>query len=297
MLVELRQLEHFVAVAEERHFTRAAERVHIVQSALSSSIRALEAELGIALFLRTTRRVELTEAGRALMPEARCVLAAAEAARDAVAEVQGMRRGTVSVGIMQAHGVVDLVGLVGRFHREHPHVEVRLRQAASTVLADAVREGTLDLAFVALPDHATHGLSRTVVGAEPMDFVCSPQHRFANRTFVTLDALADEEFIDYPDEWGARAAVDIAFVSAGVRRRSSFVANDLLMMLNLAAEGFGVALIPRSMASSRADVRFIRLRKWVPIWEISVVGRPGGQTSTAARALVDAITARARRTD
>lgn len=295
--MEFRQLEHFVAVGEERHFTRAAERVHIVQSALSSSIRSLEAELGVALFLRTTRRVELTEAGRALMPEARRVLAAVEAARDAVAEVQDMLRGTLSVGIMQAHGVVDLVGLIGRFHREHPHVEVRLRQAGSTVLAEAVREGTLDLAFVALPDHATHGLSRTVVGAEPMDFVCSPRHRFSERTFVTLEALADEEFIDYPGEWGARVAVDVAFAAAGVRRRSSFVANDLLMMLNLAAEGFGVALVPRSMASFRTDVRFIRLRKWVPIWEISVVGRPGGPHSAAARALLAAITGKSERED
>jgi DNA-binding transcriptional LysR family regulator len=291
--VELRQLEHFVAVAEERHFTRAAERVHIVQSALSSSIRSLEAELGVSLFLRTTRRVELTEPGRALLPEARRVIAAVEAACDAVADVQDMLRGTLSIGIMQAHGVVDLVGLVGRFHREHPDVEVRLRQAASTVLADGVREGALDLAFVALPDHATQGLSRTVVGAEPMDFVCSPRHRFAERKFVSLEALADEDFIDYPGEWGARVAVDLAFVEAGVRRRSSFIANDLLMMLNLAAEGFGVALVPRSMASSRMDVRFIRLRQPVPIWEISVVGPPGGPASAAGRALLEAITRQA----
>jgi DNA-binding transcriptional LysR family regulator len=291
--MELRQLEHFIAVAEERHFTRAAQRVHIVQSGLSASIRSLEAELGTPLFVRTTRRVELTEAGRALLGEARRVLAAAESARDAVAGVQEMLRGTLSVGIMQAHGVVDLVGLLGRFHREHSGVEISLRQAGSSVLADAVREGSLDLAFVALPEGKMPALERMVVGAEPMDLVFSLDHPLAHRRFVRLESLRDADFIDYPGDWGARLAVDSAFAAAGVQRRSSFVANDLLMMLNLVAEGFGVALVPRSVARSRRDVSFVRVQQHVPIWEISVVGRRGGPANAAAKALLAAIVAEA----
>src|SRR5258706_2856591 len=115
--MELRQLEYFLAVGEERHFTRAAQRVHIVQSGLSASVHALERELGAPLFIRTTRHVELTEEGRALVGEARAVLAAADRARDAVAGVRGLLRGRLSVGTIQALPVVDLPELLGRFRR------------------------------------------------------------------------------------------------------------------------------------------------------------------------------------
>jgi DNA-binding transcriptional LysR family regulator len=122
--------------AEERHFTRAARRLHIVQSGLSASIRALERELDAPLFVRSTRRVELTQAGRALLPEARRTLAAATAAGDAVAAVQGLLRGTLAVGTMQIlPPAVELVAVLGRFHAEHPGVELRLRQAARILLA------------------------------------------------------------------------------------------------------------------------------------------------------------------
>ena len=128
--MELRQLEHFVAAAEEGHFSRAADRANIVQSGLSASIRALERELGTRLFDRTTRRVELTESGRALLTEARRVLGAAAAAREAVAGVEGLQRGTLSLGIMQSLGAVQLPALLARFHSSHPGVDIRLRQAS-----------------------------------------------------------------------------------------------------------------------------------------------------------------------
>jgi len=122
--MELRHLQHFLAVAEEQSFTRAAGRIHLVQSALSVSVRSLERELGARLFDRTTHSVQLTSAGEALVVEARRTLAAAEAARDAVAAVRGGVRGTVRVGIMHSLALIDLAGLLTRYHREHP--EVRL---------------------------------------------------------------------------------------------------------------------------------------------------------------------------
>src|SRR5947209_4456527 len=123
--MELRQLAHFLAVAEERHFTRAAARVHLTQSSLSSSVRALERELGGTLFNRSTRQVELTEAGRALLPAARRTLAAAEDARDAVAAIRGLVRGHLAIGAIQSISQVDLPGLIARFRRRHPAVTLR----------------------------------------------------------------------------------------------------------------------------------------------------------------------------
>src|SRR6201988_4792355 len=120
--MELRHLATFTAVAEEGSFTRAAERLHVVQSAVSAGVRTLERELGTQLFERSTHRVELTDSGRALLPEARATLAAAQAARDAVDEARGGLRGTIVLGTMQAQGMraIDFDGVLAGFRAEHP---------------------------------------------------------------------------------------------------------------------------------------------------------------------------------
>ena len=127
--MELRQLRVFVAIAEEGTFTAASDRLMLVQSAVSATIRALERELGTALFERTTRRVELTDAGKALLPEARATLEASRLAVDAVDQVKGGVRGTVSIGIMQATAsqTVSIPRLIGGFQAEHPLVTVTVR--------------------------------------------------------------------------------------------------------------------------------------------------------------------------
>src|SRR6185436_18966669 len=126
MEMTLRHLGHFVAVAEEGSFTRAAERLNIVQSAVSSTVRSLERELGVELFERTTQHVALSDAGQVLLPEARATLAAAASARDAIAELTGGLRGTLTIGTMQSLKAVDLPRLLVAFSSDHPHVELRV---------------------------------------------------------------------------------------------------------------------------------------------------------------------------
>src|ERR1700760_333234 len=120
--VKLHQLEYFVAVAEELSFTRGARRAHVVQSAVSAAITRLERELNAPLLERTRRRVSLTDAGSALLPEARATLAAAQSARDVVAAVRGGLRGSVTLGMMLSTGPVDLAAVLGGFHAAHPDV-------------------------------------------------------------------------------------------------------------------------------------------------------------------------------
>jgi DNA-binding transcriptional LysR family regulator len=169
--MELRQLMTFVAVAEEGSFTRASERLHVVQSAVSASIRKLERELDVTLFDRSTHQVRLTDAGTALMPEARRTLAAAAAAREAVDEVKGGLRGTVALGTMQAQGMhsLNVPALLRDFRVRHPGVKVTIRHAGgSSAMANQVREGRLDLAFVALPGRSWPGVTLTPLTSEPI---------------------------------------------------------------------------------------------------------------------------------
>ncbi|MEA2783544.1 MAG: hypothetical protein QOK29_5090 [Rhodospirillaceae bacterium] len=284
--MELRQLEHFVAVAEERHFTRAARRAHIVQSGLSASIRSLERDLGSPLLVRSTRRVELTAAGAAFLAEARRVLAAAEAAREAVAAVQGLLRGTLAVGIMQAHAALDLPEVLGRFHARHPGVELRLHQAASRVLVEEVRAGTLDLAVAALPGPAPAGLVRLSLGSEAMQLACAPGHRLAGRASVRLVDLREEPFVDFVPGWGVRIAVDRAFAEAGIARRVALEMNDTSTLLDLVSNGLGVAIVPPAVAARAGGVRLVPLRGRPLAWEEAVVHAAPEPVAAAARALL-----------
>ncbi|MDW5594501.1 LysR family transcriptional regulator, partial [Conexibacter stalactiti] len=171
--MELRQLACFVAVAEELSFTRAARRLHLVQSGVSASVRALERELDAALFERTTQRVALTGAGAALLPEARAALAAAQRASDAVARARGTVAGTLTIGTIQSASPLDLPAVLARFHAEHPGVTVRLRHggAGSALLLEELQAGQLDVAFVSL-ERAPAGVELVPLSVEEIVLVC-----------------------------------------------------------------------------------------------------------------------------
>ena len=173
--MELRHLQHFVAVAEDQHFTRAAERLMVSQSGLSASIRALERELQTSLFVRTTRRVTLPEAGRALLAEAERILAQVRAAHEAVAAVQGVLRGTLALGTEQCIAGVNVAELLATFRRLHPDVEIRLRQWGSAALAEEVAAGRLDLAFASFARVGTPSIDPADAIRAPSAIQCGSQ--------------------------------------------------------------------------------------------------------------------------
>lgn len=286
--VELRHLEYFVAVAEELSFTRASRRLHVVQSGVSSAIQGLERELGAALFDRDRHRVTLTEAGRALLPEARATLAAAQAAADAVAEAAAGLRGTLSIGTMISTGPVDVPALLGRFHQQHPGVLVRLRvmPGGSADLAREVASGGLDLALLSLPGEAPSGLTVRQLAHEPLLLICATRHRLAGAEAVRLGALAEEAFIDFPVGWGTRAIVDRAFAAAGIDRQVSFEVADYATAAGLVGNGLGVAFVPRSAALGLEGVARVPVKPEALNWRILVATSATRRPSAAARAFV-----------
>jgi DNA-binding transcriptional LysR family regulator len=288
--VELRHLEHFLAVAEEQSFTRAAARIHLVQSALSVSVRSLEHELGTRLFDRTTHSVQLTEEGRALVIEARRALAAVDAARDAVAAVQGGVRGTVRIGIMHSLAMIDLAALLTRYHREHPEVRLvpRPAEGGSAELTRDVADGKLDLAFAGLPAGYPKGLDVRILAAEQMLLACPPDHPLARRRRVALSELDGERFVDYPPGWGIRASVDRLFADAGLHREIAVEVGDIPTVSELVRAGFGFAFVSPSTVP---DPRRLVLRpvRPHPEFTVSLVTSTTRPPSAAARALIDLI--------
>ncbi|NKE55868.1 LysR family transcriptional regulator [Lentzea sp. PSKA42] len=285
--MELRQLEYFLAVAEECHFTRAARRMHVAQSGLSASIRALEVELGAPLFLRTTRQVELTQAGRALLPEARRALGSIESARDAVAAVQGLLRGTLSVGSLQCLHVVHLPAVLSRFHELHPGVEIRMRQSGNAELVEEVRAGRLDLAFVTRQPKIADDLRVSTLASEPLVLACAPESPFADRESVALEDLAGQPFVDFNADWGTRDEADRTLAAANVERRVTVEVNDVHSLLDFVGFGLGVALVPQSFAAKSTRAHFVGLRGDVPVAETVVV--TSNTVSAATGVLLDMV--------
>ena len=285
-LPNLESLRKFVVVAEELSFTRASRRLHVVQSGVSSAVAALERELGAALFDRDRHTVTLTEAGRALLPEARAALAAARAAADAVAEATTGLRGTLSVGMMISTGSVDVPAALGRFHESHPGVLVRLRvlPGGSAGLARAVADGTLDLALLSLSGEPPADLALRELAQEPLVLICPPGHRLADAGEVTLDALGGETFIDFPVGWGTRAVLDRAFAAAGIDRQVTFEVAYYTTAADLVANGLGVAFLPESAAAPFDGVARVPVAALA--WRIQVATAAGRRLPAAARAFL-----------
>jgi DNA-binding transcriptional LysR family regulator len=281
-----------VAVAEERHFTRAAQRLRVAQSTVSSSVRSLEREFEVPLFVRTTRRVDLTDAGAALLPEARRTLAAAEAARAEVKAVTGLLAGRVSVGTGKALHI-DVAAGLDRFAAEHPGIDVQLHQGGTLELLEAVGDGRLDFAPLGLvedlPDRTGERVQVIQVHEEPMMFACSRGHALAERSAVGVAELEGERFVDLDPDWAIRRLNDRAFSELGQPRRVAFETNDVDELLEVVGRGLGVAMIPTSACRRARGVRFLELREPAPRWRIGVAVPRGRPPAPAARALFAAL--------
>lgn len=290
--MELRQLATFIAVAEESSFTRAADRLHVVQSAVSAGVRNLEKELGAMLFDRSTHNVKLTDSGQALLPEARATLAAAQAARDAVDEARGGLRGTVVLGTMQAQGMraIDLAGVLAAFRGEHSGVEVQIRHAGgSSEMAHDVRDGRLDLAFVALPGNAPAGLELIPLAHEPIALVVPASHPLAKSTDIELAVLGDETLVDLPPGWGIRMAVDRSFAAAGVTRTITYEVNDTSTMVEFIRNGLAIGMLPRSTVETTTEIAFVPIGDHPPQFKTAIAIPANRRLSAATRAMLDTI--------
>src|SRR5579883_2650868 len=241
--MELRQLESFVAVAEEAHFTRAAARLHVAQPALSQQIRAFERELGVELFERTSRSVRLTPAGSALLPLARRALAAADDARRAAVEQSVEPAGPVRLGVTPTTGAHLLPTRLAAFARARPRVELLLREGGALALEEELANGRIDLAVITLPPHH-EGLQTATLLSEELLLAVAPDHPLAKRAEVALEELAGEPFVLYREGYGLRDAVLSACRLAGFTPRVALDGGETETVLRLCAAGLGVTLVP-----------------------------------------------------
>lgn len=251
--MELRQLEYFVAVAEERNFTRAAERVHISQSGVSAQIRQLERELGAELFDRSSRTVTLTVAGKAALEHARAALDAVGAIGRSVDEVTDLIRGRLTVGMVVGCTLTPLFEALAAFHEAHPGVEISLLEDSSDRLTEGVRTGAVDLALIGTATAAPDGLRALTIISERLVAAVPPGHPLAERRRITLSDLTAHPIVCMPPGTGLRAVFDQACAAQHLHPSIAMQAGAADAIADLAARGLGVAVLSESMAAVHRD--------------------------------------------
>lgn len=251
--MELRQLEYFVAVAEEQNFTRAADRVHISQPGVSAQIRQLERELGADLFDRSGRTATLTVAGKAALEHARSALAAADALGQAVGEVTDLIRGRLHLGMVIGCTVTPLFEALATFHRAHPGVEISLVEDGSDQLIEGVRGGALDVALIGTAAAPPDGLEVLTIISERLVAAVPPGHPLARRRRTALRDLCAYPIACMPPGTGLRTLFDRACAAQDLRPAIAVQASAAQAIAELAARGLGVAVLSQSMAGHYRD--------------------------------------------
>ncbi|HEV3088302.1 MAG TPA: LysR substrate-binding domain-containing protein [Candidatus Elarobacter sp.] len=248
--MELRDLRSFVAVAQHRNFSRAAEQLHVSQPALSEQIRKLEDELGAPLFDRTSRGATLTAAGEAFLPQARSVLAQADVAAETVRMVSAGLAGTLTLGFIDSAALGILPPLIRRFTARYPAVKLRLRELGTRRQLEAVEAGEIDVGIVRGPVW-NPALAGRRIATESLLLALPEEHRLAGEAAVRLADLRDEGFITYPADRGAGLYEETLRLchEAGFEPKIVQEANEIYTIIGMVAAGLGVAIVPDSVSA------------------------------------------------
>ena len=252
--MELRDLRYFVAVAQHRNFSRAAEQLHVSQPALSEQIRKLEDELGTPLFERTSRGAILTDAGEAFLPQARAVLAQADVAAESVRMVAEGVAGTLTIGFIDSAALGILPALIRRFTARYPNVKLRLRELGTRLQLAAVEAGEIDVGIVRGPVWNA-GLAGRLIATESLLLALPGEHRLAGEEAVRLADLRDDGFITYPADRGAGLYEETLRLchDAGFEPKIVQEANEITTIIGMVAAGLGVAIVPASVGAVAPD--------------------------------------------
>lgn len=290
--MEFRHLRYFLAVADALHFTKAAEGLPVSQPALSAQIKQLEQEVGVPLFDRVGRSVQLTRAGSVFREHARRALREMELAQVAIAEEEGLQRGTLTVGVVQTVNAYLIPDIVGRFSTLHPLISLKLDELSGPDIEAGVKSGSLEVGIGFVPVVSDRIESQPLF-EEDFVLVASPRHRFAKRRSLSLSSLAKESLILLPTLFCTRRLLDASFEQAGVRPKVIVEMNSIEGILATVRTSNFATVLPRlslGLVPNHA-LRGIPLKNPTPRRGVGLLWKKGGYRSGAAKALADQVRA------
>jgi DNA-binding transcriptional LysR family regulator len=286
--VDLRQLELFVAVAEEEHVTNGARRVHVTQSTASATVRRLEEELGVELFHRVGRSVGLTYAGNLLLERARVMLGEARRTREQFALLKGPLRGHVRLAVPVSCGDFDLPGALAAFRGTFPRITIGITQAMGPVdgRTDVLLHDEADLAVLPVSGREPPQIRLDHLSLMQATLACRDDHELARRTAVPLADVAECPFVDFPSDWGNRRTMDRLFAKARVRREVAVEVADMRTAQSMIAAGVGIGFLPSECVAERSRLARVDLLEQPPFFDVGLASRsdrPLSQTAAALR--------------
>ncbi len=288
--MELRQLRYFVAVAEELHFRRAAARLHLSQPPLSQQIARLEEELGCRLLSRTRRRVELTAAGEAFLRDARAMLNELEVAVATVRRIDTGQAGRLRVNFVGSALLSIVPGIVQRFRRGRPSVEIELRERSTLEQLHALRTGVIDVGLVRPPIDPDDALRAEVVMREPTVAAIPAAHALAKLRWVPLARLAAEPLVLFPRAQapGFHDLLTGRLAATGTSPKVAQYAPEMMTIIGLVAAGIGVSPVPASVARLALDGVTYRPLRGAPDTELLAVTRADDESPLVKAFVADA---------
>lgn len=291
--MDLRQLEYFIAVAELRSFTRAAEALHVVQSTVSAGVKALEHDLGTTLVVRSTRQFHLTAAGEELVRRGQDLLTAARATRDAVKSAEGRVTGRLRVGAPASELPFNMPEVIGAFRQRYPAVDLQLLTSpeGSIGLQQDVVNNRLDASFCSGDIFFTE-LQQMELACSPVVLAVAEHHPLAKKRQVTLAEIAGESFIDFPEGFGQRSVTDAMFRDAGLMRSISTETTTTALVTAFVRENIGIALLPESATVGQPGITTLQFPAPVPQWRISLIHHEHRWHTPALDALLALVTER-----
>ena len=296
--MELRHLRTIAAVARHGSFSKAAEELHLAQSAVSQQVRRLERELGVEVFRRNSRSVELTAEGRVILGYAQRVLAEVDGLHSELEELTGLLRGQLRIGGVYPTGPYDLFGMLADFRAAHPQVAIHMVEDTQDDVLAALRADELDCAFTALdPDALGNEFAATLLWEEEIVVALPVRHRLCAQPRVTFEELAAEDLIAYRENSALRRRLERRMAERGLEPRNAFICTEMAAVRGLASKGLGVAVLPRSVAEEPGPP--IELRPIGPerlTWPVALVWRAARRQSPAGKAFLKVALEHAERT-
>ncbi|WP_134686741.1 LysR family transcriptional regulator [Brevibacillus migulae] len=287
--MELRQLEYFMAVCEEMHFSRASEKLCTTQSNLSQQIKLLENELGVPLFDRMGKRIALTDAGKILLDQSRLVFSHIAYARDAIAEMKDIQGGSLTIGVLPGDADLLFNALLVKFHQTYPKLSLSVIE--TTKIVEQVAAGTIDIGVTTTPP-PDERITVVPLFHEEFALAVRTDHPLAGEREITFERLRDLKMVMFPPDHQVRQLISHYCLQSGFRLQPDIETTTLSSLLSLVEQGIGACVLPRLLLQSlgKKEIAVVSLVNPTPSQDICIVFRSDRYIGFAARAFMDTLT-------
>lgn len=290
--MELKQLEYFLAVCEELHFTRAAEKLGISQPSLSQQIRALEYEMGTPLFDRIGKKTSITKAGQILKKHSQNIFLEIEMCRTAFSELNGLQRGKLEIGALLTVVNYLLPTAVLEFHAHYPKVELSVLGMRTGDIREATLQNKLDLGILALPADDHEDLHFVPLYTEELALAVPAQHELAGSSIVSLGVLETVPSILLPDNFYLRKIIDQSCSQLGFSPKPILEMSTMESIINMVKKDAGVTVLPKPYLEflNLPEIHVVSLADPTPTRQIGVIYRKDKHICAATRTFIDKLT-------